>query len=204
LALAEISFRWQRFDEVAAVARIAGECLTAVAFFHADPIINLALAELMREHGLATPLLLRPSLPAALVRWGTSRCFIVRHHNGQALAYVYFEDEPGRRAAAKLLTKDEAKQLAANIAKLPGLLRKTWYAERLIMAGSGVGRWRRHNAARNPNFSFARRTGDRCSRVVALSLTGGIATSSGTLQLGDRDEARRIAANIAKLPELVR
>jgi len=23
-------------------------------------------------------------------------CFIVRDHNGQALAYVYFEDEPGR------------------------------------------------------------------------------------------------------------
>jgi hypothetical protein len=28
---------------------------------------------------------------------------MVRDHNGQALAYVYFEDEPGRRSAAKLL-----------------------------------------------------------------------------------------------------
>ena len=28
-------------------------------------------------------------------------CFIVRDHNGQALAYVYFENEPGRRTAAK-------------------------------------------------------------------------------------------------------
>jgi hypothetical protein len=27
-------------------------------------------------------------------------CFIVKDHNGHALAYVYFENEPGRRASA--------------------------------------------------------------------------------------------------------
>jgi hypothetical protein len=40
-------------------------------------------------------------------------------HNGQQLAYVYNEDEPGRRSAAKLLAKDEARRIAVNIGRLP-------------------------------------------------------------------------------------
>ena len=45
-------------------------------------------------------------------------CFIVRDNNGLALAYIYFETDAGRRTAANLLTRDEARRIAANIAKL--------------------------------------------------------------------------------------
>jgi len=39
--------------------------------------------------------------------------FIVRDATGQAPGYFYFEDEPGRCAAARLLTRDEARMAAS-------------------------------------------------------------------------------------------
>jgi len=46
-------------------------------------------------------------------------CFIVRDHTGLNLAYVYFENEPNCRSAAKLLSRGEARRIATKIAKLP-------------------------------------------------------------------------------------
>jgi hypothetical protein len=54
----------------------------------------------------------------------TPNCFIVRDANGQALSYVCYESKPVRRSAAKLLTKDEARRIVTNTAKLPEFLSK--------------------------------------------------------------------------------
>jgi hypothetical protein len=43
-------------------------------------------------------------------------CFIVRDVDDHTLAYIYFEEERGRRAATKLLNGGEARRIAANFA----------------------------------------------------------------------------------------
>jgi hypothetical protein len=49
-------------------------------------------------------------------------CFVVRDHTVSNLPTSISKDEPGRRSVANLLTRDEERRIAANIAKLPELL----------------------------------------------------------------------------------
>jgi hypothetical protein len=82
----------------------------------------------------------------------------VRDHNGQALAYVYCEDEPGRRSAAKLPTEASDKT--------------------------------------KPDRVITDAEDDRNCRCGSLGRERGCVP-------GAKDEARRVAANVAKLPELL-
>jgi hypothetical protein len=50
--------------------------------------------------------------------------YIVRDANGQALAYVYSRENEAEARQAKMLTKDEARRIAINFARLPELLGK--------------------------------------------------------------------------------
>jgi hypothetical protein len=61
----------------------------------------------------------------------TAACFVVRDRNGRALSHIYFEDQHsyfkkqhGRGTVGTVFTRDEARHLAAAVAKLPELWRK--------------------------------------------------------------------------------
>jgi hypothetical protein len=66
-----------------------------------------------------------PSIDLAWTVEDTGAAFVVKDGGGQNLAYPYYEEEAGRRSAAKLLTKDEPRRIGAKVAGLPELLSKS-------------------------------------------------------------------------------
>jgi hypothetical protein len=68
-----------------------------------------------------------PTKPRRFVRpWSVTErdgAYEVRDGAGLSLATIHFEDQPARQSQLQRLSKDEARRVAAQIARLPTLLR---------------------------------------------------------------------------------
>jgi DNA-binding NtrC family response regulator len=84
--------------------------------FKADRLM-LAAERAIKSSAADVSYQLGPSPPWSVDEQAT--CFVVRDDKGEVFATVYYEQDPVRRAATKLPTKDEARRIAAQFAKLP-------------------------------------------------------------------------------------
>jgi DNA-binding NtrC family response regulator len=84
--------------------------------FKADRLM-LAAERAIKSSAADVSYQLGPSPPWSVEEQAT--CFVVRDDKGEVFATVYYEQDPVRRAATQLPTKDEARRIAAQFAKLP-------------------------------------------------------------------------------------
>ena len=61
-------------------------------------------------------------ISTAMVCPRTRWCFVVTDSKRQKLAHVYFEDDPGRRSAEKLLSRDQARRVADQLCEAAGVV----------------------------------------------------------------------------------
>jgi len=66
----------------------------------------------------------RPPISTAMSADKIPGGYVVRDANGQALVWIYSRDSEAEAMQAKVLTKDEARRIAVNVARLPQLLGK--------------------------------------------------------------------------------
>ena len=88
-----------------------------------------ALAASLLNGGFLLGVVMAPVMSRLLVspRWAvdeTDAGFVVGDQNGRARARVSFGEQGGQSAAGNLLTREEARQIAVNVGKLPGLARR--------------------------------------------------------------------------------
>jgi CheY-like chemotaxis protein len=128
-------------------------------------------------------------------------CFVVWDGNGEVFATVYYKQDPYRQAATKLPTKDVARRIAVQVAKLSEL----HYAGGLVptqtppalTAGSFLLPW----SVEDIGDAFVVR--DSIRQKLAYVYYEEEPGRRRAAKLLTKDEARRIAANVAKLTELL-